>query len=277
MRVHWAIRSASMVLSLGFLTYFGVCAFMFFKQSSLVYFPLREHDNTPAEYGLPFEDVALRTSDGVAIHAWWLPTENPRGAVVVAHGNGGNISHRLDKAQLFHRAGFSVLLFDYRGYGKSTGEPSEEGTYADMSAAVDHVLGVRGFPLERLVFYGESLGGAVAVHAATQRTPGVLVVESSFTSLPAVGAHYYPWLPVKLLMKYRYDSLAMIASVKCPVMILHSPADEIIPNAMGRALFQAAKPPKQWVELRGGHNDGGIVASAEAQQTLSAFFAKCFP
>ena len=136
--------SGAVLAGLLLLVYLGVCAYMFFNQASLIYFPERGYGATPASVGLPFEDVRLKTGDGVAIAAWWVPAEKPRGAVVLAHGNGGNMSHRLDKMRLFHDLGYRVMAFDYRGYGASEGKPSEEGTCADMAAAVDHVGTVRG-------------------------------------------------------------------------------------------------------------------------------------
>jgi len=251
--------------------YLGACAFMFFKQSSMVYFPEARYDATPDRFGMAYERVTLKTSDGVSLAAWWLPAEGARGAVVFAHGNGGNISHRLDKAMLLRSWGLSVLLFDCRGYGESTGTPTEEGTYSDMIAAVDHVRVERKVPADRIILYGESLGGAVAVDEATRCPAAGLVVDSSFTRMSDVGAYHYPWLPVRLFLKYRYDSLSRIGRVKCPVLVLHSPQDDIIPYRLGRALFEAAREPKRFADLEGGHNDGGLMASAEGQKALLRF------
>jgi uncharacterized protein len=264
------VRIAFFLAGVLVLGYAGVCAAMFLNQASFVYFPERAYAASPRDFGLPFEDVRLRASDGTVLAAWWIPAEGARGAVVLAHGNGGNMSHRLDKARLLHDLGWSVLLFDYRGYGASDGEPSEEGTYTDMAAAADHVLSARGVDAARLVLYGESLGGAVAIEAACRRYPGALVVDSSFTGLREMARHYYPWLPASLL-RYRYDSLSRMPSLRCPVMVLHSPQDDIVPYTMGRALFDAAPEPKRFAELAGGHNDGGLMASPGAQRELGAF------
>jgi uncharacterized protein len=256
--------------------YVGACAVMILNQASFVYFPERSYTASPREYGLPFEDVRLQASDGTALAAWWIPAEGARGAVVLAHGNGGNMSHRLDKARLLHDLGWSVLLFDYRGYGASAGKPSEEGTYEDMAAAVEHILSARGVSEGQLVLYGESLGGAVAVEAACRRTPGALVVDSSFTGLRDMAPHYYPWLPAPLL-RYRYDSLSRMPAVRCPVLVMHSPQDDVVPFAMGRALYDAAPESKRFTELAGGHNDGGLMASPGAQRALGAFLAEHVP
>jgi len=265
------IRTAVAGLVAVGIVYLGACAYMSFKQSSMVYFPEARYDATPDRFGMAYERVTLKTSDGVSLAAWWIPAENARGAVVFAHGNGGNMSHRLDKALLLRSMGLSVLLFDYRGYGESSGEPTEEGTYADMIAAVEHVMVERRVPAAKVVLYGESLGGAVAVDEATRCPAAGLVVDSSFTRLSDVGAHHYPWLPVRLLLKYRYDSLSRIGKVRCPVLILHSPSDDIIPYGLGRTLFGAAKEPKRFADLEGGHNDGGLMASPGGQKALFRF------
>lgn len=241
-----------------------------FRQESLVFFPEKGVPVTPAAFGLVFEDVRLRAADGVDLGAWWIPARDPLGAVVLAHGNAGNIAHRIDKALLLRRFGLSILLFDYRGYGASDGSPTEEGTYRDMDAAVEHALTMRGLPAERLILWGESIGAAVAVESGTRHPCAGLVLESGFTSLPAMAKAVYPWAP-GFLVRMRYDSLARLPAVKSPKLILHGPGDEIVPYRMGQALFRAAGEPKRFADLRGGHNDGGILASPEAQEVLREF------
>jgi hypothetical protein len=244
---------------------------MFFGQESFVFFPDPRVTAEPDAAGMPFERVTLRTADGERISAWWIPADGVRGAVVLAHGNAGNISHRLDKAALFRSLRLSALLFDYRGYGESSGEPSEAGTYLDMAAAVEHATVTRAIPPDRLVYYGESLGGAVAVDAALRARPAGLVLESTFTSIPAMARVHYPWLPAGPLLKIRYDSLKKLGRVGCPVLILHSPDDEIVPYAMGKTLFEAAAAPKAFADLEGGHNDGGACSSPGAREKLEKF------
>jgi fermentation-respiration switch protein FrsA (DUF1100 family) len=223
--------------------------------------------------GLQYEPVRLRTADGLDIAGWWIPAERPRGVVVFAHGNAGNVSHRLEKLRVLRGLGVSVLAFDYRGYGESGGRPSERGTYRDMDAAIDFVTRERGFPLRRVVLLGESLGGAVAVEAASRRKAGGLILESTFTSVPAMARLYYPWLPVRFVVTIRYDSLSRMSGVSCPVLVLHSPDDDVVPYSMGRELFAAARGPKAFADLVGGHNGGGIAASPGARSALDAFLA----
>jgi fermentation-respiration switch protein FrsA (DUF1100 family) len=253
------------------LVYAGVCGLMFIRQESFVFFPEQALAGSPSDVGLQYDEVRLRAVDGPTLGAWWIPAEKPRGVLVFAHGNGGNISHRLDKVKLLHELGLSVLAFDYRGYGESEGKPSEEGTYRDMDAAVAFVTREKACPAGKLLFYGESLGGAVAVEAASRQQPAGLILESTFTSVPAMAKLYYPWLPTGLFLKIRFDSLARIRAINCPKLILHSPDDDIVPYAMGRELFAAASEPKTFADLRGGHNSGGIAQSPLACSAVEAF------
>jgi len=236
-----------------------------------VYFPARELDGgTPARIGLAYEEVQLRTSDGVRLRGWFVPGRPERPTLLFLHGNGGNISHRLDKLAILHELGVSVLLVDYRGYGLSEGEPSEDGTYRDADAAYDWLLR-RGTQPSSLVVYGESLGGGVATNLAARRAVGGLILESAPTNVPDVARAHYPLLPAGLLLSVRYDSLAKIASVGVPLLILHSSEDEIVPFEMAERLFQAARPPKRLVRLRGGHNDGFLATTDTYTAALRTF------
>jgi fermentation-respiration switch protein FrsA (DUF1100 family) len=240
----------------------------YFRQESLIFFPDRHIRLTPADLGMDFEDVRLTTSDGVVVAAWWVPAAPSRGALIFCHGNAGNVGDRVGKLRLFHDLGLSVLAFDYRGYGTSGGRPSEEGTARDMDAAVAHVRDARGIRLARTVFYGESLGGAVAVEAATRFRPAALVVESTFTSARAMARRHYPFVPPALI-RVRYDSLSRVRGLACPKLILHGPRDTIVPFEMGEELLRAAPEPKRFATLPGDHNSGGILESPEAVHALA--------
>ena len=240
----------------------------FFRQESLIFFPDRHVRFTPADLGMAFEDVRLETSDGVTLAAWWVPAPQGRGALIFSHGNAGNMGDRVGKLRLFHDLGLSVLAFDYRGYGASQGKPSEEGTAHDMDAAVAHVRDSRGVPLDRTVFYGESLGGAVVIEAATRFPPAALVAESTFTSARAMARRHYPFVP-PALVRVGYDSLSRVRRLACPKLFLHGPADTIVPFEMGEALFRAAPEPKRFAALVGDHNSGGILESPEACRKLA--------
>jgi fermentation-respiration switch protein FrsA (DUF1100 family) len=246
------------------------------NQGSLVYFPDRHVRFTPRDLGMAFEDVRLTASDGVSLAAWFVPAPHSRGVLIFCHGNAGNMGDRVAKLRLLNDLGLSVLAFDYRGYGQSQGKPSEEGIARDMDAAIAHVLESRAIPLERIVFYGESLGGAVAVAAAARHRPAALVLESTFTSARDMAHHHYPFLP-SFLVRIGYDALACIRTLSCPKLILHSPQDRIVPFDMGRTLYDAAPEPKYFANLVGDHNSGGIVESREAFDALTAFLDAFVP
>ena len=258
------------------LAYAAILLLVFVFQPRLVYFPQVERDLavTPRAIGLGYEDVSLQTTDGVVLHSWWVPARQPRGAVLLMHGNAGNISHRLGYLTMFNRLGYSVLLFDYRGYGKSSGSPGEAGTYRDAEAAWRHLTESRQFAARDIVIVGESLGGGVATWLAEQHPPRALVLASTFTSVPDLGARVYPWLPVRLLARIEYGNLSRIGKIEAPVMIAHSRHDEIIPYAHGEALFAAAREPRQFLELSGGHNDGFLFMRDDWIAAVGAFLER---
>ncbi len=245
-----------------------------------LYYPERDMAATPSVYRLVYEDLSLKASDGTKIHAWFVPSrpskiQNPKSkmglTLLFCHGNAGNISHRLDKLRLFHDLGLNVLLFDYRGYGKSEGKPTEQGTYQDAEAAYRYLVETQKIPQGKIIFYGESLGSAVALEMAVRHPSAALILESAFTSTLAMGKLVYPWLPVRWLVRYRYDNLAKIPRLKAPLLILHSPQDEIVPFWMAQALFAAAPGPKKLFELTGGHNDGFEVTGKAYVDAIRKF------
>jgi len=255
------------------IAYAAILVLAYLFQPRLVYFPqfARELDLTPRAAGLGYEDVTLTTEDGVSLHGWWVPVENSRGAALVLHGNAGNISHRIGYALMFHRLGYATLLVDYRGFGRSGGTPGEEGTYRDAEAAWRHLVGARKLDARDIVVVGESLGGGVATWLAAKYPPRALILASTFTSVPDLGAQAYPWLPVRWLARIRYDNLARMPAISAPVLIAHSRDDDIIPFSHGQALFAAAREPKQFLEMRGGHNDGFIYLRDEWVAAVGRF------
>lgn len=231
---------------------------LFLLQEGMIYYPDlpgRDYETTPDHLGMPYEELTLTTADDIRLAAWYVPAENPQGVLIYAHGNAGNISHRLDAIRLFRDMGLSVLIFDFRGYGKSKGKPSEEGTYRDAEAAWQYLVMQRGTPPGGIVIFGESLGAAVAAHLAAQHPPGALVLASAFTSVPDLAADLYPFIPARWLARYRYDTRRYLQDIRSPVLVMHSREDEIIPYRHGLALYEAAPEPRQFLELRGGHND----------------------
>jgi fermentation-respiration switch protein FrsA (DUF1100 family) len=263
------------VLGMLLAVYVGLALLLFIFQSRLVFYPQMDRalSATPAQIGLPFESVQLKAADGIELHGWYVPVEKSRGTVLFTHGNAGNISHRLDYVAMFHRLGYNLLIFDYRGYGNSSGAPSERGTYLDAESAWSYLTQMKHEPACRIALFGESLGGAVAAQLATQHQPAALVIASSFTSVPDLGQQLYPWLPVRLVSRIRYDTHTALQHSAAPVFIAHSPQDEIIPFAHGQALFAAARVPKTFLELTGGHNDGFIFMRESWVGALRDFLA----
>jgi fermentation-respiration switch protein FrsA (DUF1100 family) len=255
------------------IAYGAVLVLVYVFQSQLVYFPGtgREAVATPQSYGLRYEPVPIRTADGETLDAWWVPAENARGVVLFFHGNAGNISHRIDYLQMFHRLRYSTLIVDYRGYGKSTGTPSEEGTYRDAEAAWEHLRHARLAGPQDIVIAGESLGAAVATWLAADVSPRAVLLFSTFTSVTDLGAQVYWFLPVRLLSRIGYDNLANLKRIRAPVFIAHSRDDDIVPYSHGRRLYEAAAEPKAFLEMRGGHNDGFIFMRPEWVAELGAF------
>jgi uncharacterized protein len=246
-----------------------------FWQDRLVYFPGVPAGAPPPAAGLEVREEWIGTSDGERLHAWLSrPGGETKGAVLVCHGNGGNLAMRLPLAETFGAMGLAVLLFDYRGYGASSGKPSEEGTYLDAEAAHDFLAKATGIPPERITAYGESLGGAVAIELARRRKVGAVIVESAFTSMADIGSSIYPWLPVRLLLRSRYESAAKIGALGVPVLVIHSPEDDLIPFEHGKRLFAAASEPKRFLSTSGRHNDWGFSQRGEWRDQVREFLAR---
>jgi len=232
---------------------------MFFRwfEHKNVYHPTRSFDARAEELGRPFEEVEFKTTDGLTLHGWFfpsnLPSNGPGAAILFCHGNGGNISHRLPVYQLLMETGASVFTFDYRGYGRSEGRPGEAGTYLDAEAALEWLLS-RGFPTTNVVAFGESLGGGIASELATRQPIGGLALQSTFTSIPDVGAELFWWLPVRLLSSIDYDTHGKLPDIQAPVVVMHSREDRLVPFTHAEKNFAAASEPKWLVELGGDHN-----------------------
>jgi len=254
--------------------YLVFAGFIFVFQSHYVYYPEGELIADPANIGLEFESVHFETADGVKLFGWFIPADNARGVILFCHGNAGNISHRLDSIQIFHRLGLDVFIFDYRGYGQSEGSPTEEGTYQDAEAAWQYLIETRQTDPSQIIIFGRSLGGAVASWLAQSHQPGALILESTFTSLPEVAATHYPYLPVRFLLRFQYNTAEYLGRIDCPVLIVHSRDDEIMPFSHGRRLFEIAGEPKELLEIHGTHNEGFITSGKLYEQGLEAFISR---
>lgn len=246
---------------------------VFLGQSALLYFPSRDLIANPREIGLAYQDVEIVTTDDVTLHGWYVPAVKPRGVLLFFHGNAGNISQRLESLKLFNQLGLDTLIFDYRGYGKSEGKISEQGSYLDAEAAWRYLTETKGIPSHQILLFGRSLGGALAAYLAGRRQAKGVIVESGFISIPELAAQIYPFLPARWISRFHYDSLNRIKKSTCPVLIIHSADDEIIPISHGRALFNAAPQSKQFLQIQGGHNDGFLQSVAVYVQGLDNFLA----
>ncbi|RKY07969.1 MAG: alpha/beta hydrolase [Planctomycetota bacterium] len=244
------------IVSIVAAVYLGLSVLLFLMQSRVLYQPSRGYDYDPADYGLKYEAVALSTPDGESLAGWFVPAEAGGRTILFCHGNAGNISHRLDTLKMFHELGLNCLIVDYRGYGQSTGKPTEKGTLIDILAGFQWLIEEKGARPEQIILFGRSLGGSIAARIAADVHPAALVLESTFTSFDDVGAHYYPWLPVRWFSRFDYNTLKAVKQVGCPVLVIHSPDDEIIPYKFGQQIFVAANEPKQFAELKGTHNEG---------------------
>ena len=251
--------------------YVFVCLFVFFFQGRLVYYPEKEIVATPGDIGLEYRDVFFETEDGVKLHGWYVPVEDARGTLLFCHGNAGNISGRVPLIQIFNGLGLSVFIFDYRGYGRSEGKPSEEGTYRDVFGALAYLEEVEGIPSTEVIALGRSIGGGVATKLAEAHDLEGLILDSSFTSAVELGRKVYWWLPIRFLARYRYDSLSRVGAIGCPSLFIHSANDEVVPIAMGRRLFEAAPEPKHFLEIRGGHGDSFLVSGSVYRKGVAAF------
>lgn len=227
-------------------------------ERSQVYQPSRAWDANPAELGRQFEDVFFNTSDGVRLDGWFYPAEtnSPRAriAVLYCHGNGGNISHRLEVYRTLLNMGLSVFAFDYRGYGRSEGRASEEGTYRDSQAAY-RWLREKGFEGRNIIGFGESLGGGIASELALREEIGGLVLQSAFSCTADIGADLFPWLPVQRLCTIKYETCQKLPRIHVPVLIMHSRGDELINFRHAEKNFRVANQPKLLSEIEGDHNN----------------------
>lgn len=254
--------------------YILFAGFLFITQSRYVYYPERVITANPGHIGLTFENVSIQTEDNLTLSGWYIPKDDSRGVLLFCHGNAGNIGHRLESIRLFHQLGLDILIFDYRGFGQSEGKTTEEGTYKDAEAIWRYLVNERQVSPDRIVIFGRSLGGAVASWLASRYTPGLLVLESTFTSISDIAASIYPYLPVRLLLRFKYNTAEYLGEVNCPILIIHSRDDEMMPFSHGQRLFEIASQPKEFLEIAGTHNEGFITSGTKYMDGLSEFIRK---
>jgi pimeloyl-ACP methyl ester carboxylesterase len=267
---------ATGIFSIVVLGYLTIVGFLYFNQERMVFFPDRYLVAAPDSVGLEYEDVTLTAADGVRINGWYVPaagnsSDGESRVMLHLHGNGGNISHRLETIAQVHRMGLHILIIDYRQYGRSQGQVTEAGTYLDAEAAWRYLVVDKGFTAEQIIIAGHSLGGAVAAALAEKHPPRALILESTFTSIPDMGARQYPWLPVRQLARVQYNTAARLANIHVPLIVIHSPDDEVVPYSHGQALFELANEPKEFLQINGGHGDGFLVSAEEYEAIVGEF------
>lgn len=257
------------------LGYGAVVGLAFAFQDQLLFQPSRRILATPDAAGMSYDTVEVDTEDGETLHSWWIPaSESVRGTLLFFHGNAGNISGRLESVQQFHRLGLNVLIVDYRGYGNSTGSPSEEGLYRDAEACWQYLTDDREIAPEDIVVFGRSMGGGPATWLAVRHRPAAVILESVFTNVPDIGAHHYSFLPVRALATNQFDNESRVADIEAPMLFIHSRDDRVVPFELGRRVYEAASEPKQFLEIQGGHNDGFLVSADEYLRTIDRFLGE---
>ena len=250
---------------------------LFLQQPAMVFYPYAELSQTPEAWDLEYEDVTLETADGEHLHGWYIPAQGSDKYLLFFHGNAGNISHRGDSVAIFHRLGLSVFIFDYRGYGQSEGKPNETGLYEDARGAWRYLVEKRGLSARNIVVFGRSLGSVVAANLASEVQPGALILESTFSSAKDMAKAIFPVLSHITVMRYEFNAVDSIKQVTSPLLVVHSPDDEIIPYYLGEKVYRAANEPKQLYKLRGDHNSGFILSQPEYEAVLGEFIDAFVP
>ncbi len=245
--------------------------FIYIQQPSITFFPHSTLQQSPKDWGLSYEDVYLDTEDGVRLHSWFIPSDNAQKTILFFHGNAGNISHRRSSIEIFNRLGLNILIIDYRGFGKSQGRVSEQGLYKDATAAWLYLVNEREVNPENIIIFGRSLGGIVATELSARVQPGGVIIESTFSSARDIADAMFSVLSRIIILRYDFNALENIKQIESPILVLHSPDDEIVPFRLGKKLFNAANEPKTFVEMRGGHNTGLLMSQPEYEMELERF------
>ncbi len=246
-----------------------------YLEHTAIFYPGKGINLTPESMGLVYEDIYLKTADGLLINAWLVKASEKAATILCLHSNEGNMDDgdRLEKIKFFHDLGLNVLMFDYRGYGRSQGHATEQGIYRDAQAAYDYLKNRSDIDPNRIIAYGASLGGAVAIDLATKRKLAALIVDSCFTSAKDMAIELYPFLPT-WMMSVKFDNISKVERLTIPKLFMHSSQDEIVPREMGERLFQAAANPKEFLLTSGGHNDGQFMRVLSIQAEFKKFLIK---
>mgnify|MGYP006281037631 CR=1 FL=1 len=254
----------------------GLFSMAYLLQERVLFPATSELDRDPAFYDWPFEDVVLPVGE-YWTHGWFVPLENARGVVLFSHGNAGNLADRLESIGFLRAMGFAVMAYDYGGYGKSTGRPSEARLYADIRAVWNYLTAERGYDPDEIVLFGRSLGGGPTTDLAAEVRPAGVVLESTFTSAPAVANDIFRLIPLGWVLRHQFDNRTKVPLIQAPLMVVHSPDDTLIRYKHGRALYERATEPKRFLELRGDHNEGFVLSGAVYKQGWESFLEDVLP
>ncbi|MFH0940548.1 MAG: alpha/beta hydrolase [Candidatus Omnitrophota bacterium] len=254
--------SAVLAIGLSFL-------FLRYIEVRTIFYPTKELASFPGRAGLDFQDVFFKAAGNVELNGWFIPSKNAKYTVLFCHGNAGNISHRIEKLKFFNELGCNVFIFDYEGYGKSRGKPSEANLYRDARAAYEYLLS-RDIAPDQVIGYGESIGGAVITDLASRQEMKAVILDSTFTSTKDMIRYAYPFLPYWIFSS-RFDSEAKIRNIKVPKLIIHSQDDEIVPFKLGRKLYEVSAQPKEFLKIHGGHNSNFFESAGFLKEKISNF------
>lgn len=282
------IRSITVIVIIVFFVFW----FIRYYQTHGIYFPAQEIHYTPAQVGLEYREINFKADDGVQLNGWFVPKKSSRATLLFLHGNAGNISHRVDIIKLFHHINLNVFIFDYRGYGRSKGKPSEKGLYKDALAAYTYLINEMGYDPEEIVIYGKSVGANVAIDLACKVKAAGLISDGAFCSAIHMSKVILPFLAEKWIDKaaesdsiqrklkrwwlllIEFDALSKIHNIRIPKLIIHSKEDEMIPFNQGKKLFEAAPEPKEFYKMYGGHNEAILIYKYEYMERITGFLKK---
>ncbi len=259
------------------LIYAGFGVVLYFTQTMLIFPGGRSVHTTPAAYNWEYDEIEVEPAPDETSHGWYVYADDSRGVVLFSTGNAGTIADRMVSIGQFRDLGFDVCIYDYGGYGKSSGRPSEKRLYADIRAFWYYLTEERGVEPDRIVLFGRSLGSGPTCELATEVRPGAIILESAFLSVASMAREMFPVYPARLMVRHRFDNAAKIGDADAPLLFIHSHDDEIVSFRQGRELYELAPQPKEFLEIRGGHNDAFMVSQHEYEKTLTRFLYPLFP
>ncbi|MBI2646052.1 MAG: alpha/beta hydrolase [Deltaproteobacteria bacterium] len=242
-----------------------------------MYHPKKVFSHAPEQYALKAQDVFFEAPDHLRLHGWFFESKKTQKTLLFFHGNGGNVASNLELISIFvQKVHLNVFVIDYRGFGKSEGHPSETGLYQDAEAAYEYLTQVRKMDKDNIIIFGQSLGGAIAIDLASKRPASVLIVENTFTSAVAMAKVFYPYLPVRLFIKSKFDSLEKMKSIAMPKLIIHATEDETVPFQLGKKLFEVAATPKEFYAVLGAHHGNNYATGGPSYVEKLKKFTKVF-